>query len=773
MSRTFGSEQRRISRSLGRLSATVLLFCCASVVAEEDVSNLTRIAVISDGHSTKVGLEHTTRLAMMAADLFVEDRRFVLEIVDQAFFTESEECDDSLSRECLARVQSGMQADRLLVLHLKSDEQTFVVTTTIYSRDLEVIGEYGPVSVETFSEVVALARIAAYHSVYDTAASGGDTASPYAIQSASVRKAGIRLGGAAVKVTIPGTRPGGDLGSTVAAEGLGSLAWRMQPPLTGVALGASVDSVSADGSMMSRSESAAEDGRSTRNFSAARALGTVSTRPPERIPSGVAIGLTAARRDEEDFGIPEGPDNRESIASPPSNAAPGALAVRVGAAAETSARGSQQMTARGEILITTDPRGAVISVDGEEVGRSPLLLGRLESRTAVVEARADALYARQEVEVPAGLSRLNLTLDPTFGRLFFSTDATPLDGLQVRIDGEERGGFPDGLVPDVLIGRREIELTSSSLFWFGEVAVRAGETTTVSVNPVPVGRVTYELPEGTVARIESAEVSESTNAEVMKHLSVPSELRGAGTVERVPAGTYNATVAGDRYVPQEAEIEIVAGNSHVFAPKLDFTREYFEEMVRAEIDSIETSLAEGLGSPIGVKVEVVERAEALLRRLESSDYELREVRLRARLALRSAEEAVETQRIEERLTILRAERADLLGTVERTSRRAQRERRWRLVTLGSGVSAAGLWAGFTQAGNRAYTEYLAASVTEEALEFRAAFRTWDALSYVAATIGVASMGVNVWLSLREPPDREPKTRLNGVEQEIKGLEAQL
>jgi hypothetical protein len=98
---------------------------------------------------------------------------------------------------------------------------------------------------------------------------------------------------------------------------------------------------------------------------------------------------------------------------------------------------------------------------------------------------------------------------------------------------------------------------------------------------------------------------------------------------------------------------------------------------------------------------------------------------------------------------------------------------WRIVTLGTGVGGAGLWAIFSQAGNTAYTRYLTTSVTQEALKLRRAFRTWDGLSYAAATLGVAGLGVHLWLSLRDTPGNEAETRLIGVEGEIQALETQL
>ena len=574
----------------------------------------------------------------------------------------------------------------------------------------------------TASEAIARAQAAAYRYVVLQ-----DARRSAAMATAPALVRGVRSGQLSLRATVPGLRP---------AAFLGSLA--LTPP-SGIVLGLYAAN--------------AVDGDTRTLALLAPILGNRAIAPPQAPPHGVVSALAAA------------PLGGSGVLA----GLAGDLARRTAVAVEEAAAG-----AASELLISTEPRGAEVRIDGRAVGRSPILVRGINAGPVTVQARDGALYASKDIELSAGLESVRLDLEPTFGRLFLFSDQAPLDGLSVEIGGIDYGRLGDGLVLDVPIGTQTVVLRSPEYFWEGAVDVPLAETARVEITPVPIGAVRYSIPEGAVAvvtAVDSASGSISPDAVPtgLTDLSSPTEIAGIGRLEVVPAGRYRVQVVGGRYIPLETEVVVERGNSYSFSPRLELTREYFERTSRTEISEIEEHLA--AGSVIDEAFR--DRVHSLVTALSESRYDLPEIEYRARTALGEAREILETQRIEARLTQLRTQRTGLLREAEQLGAVARRESIWRYVSLGTGIGATGLWAIFTQAGNRAYSDYLTASITEDVTRLSRAVRIWDALSYVAGSIGAAGIGVNLWLTLREPADGDVRMELYGVEREIEGLEAQL
>jgi len=91
----------------------------------------------------------------------------------------------------------------------------------------------------------------------------------------------------------------------------------------------------------------------------------------------------------------------------------------------------------GFLVLETEPSGAVLKVNGKEVGRSPKQLEQMVGRYVVVAEMGKLWHrARQEVNLTTEGARVGLKLEPAFGTL--KVNATPSDA-EIWIDGEKEG----------------------------------------------------------------------------------------------------------------------------------------------------------------------------------------------------------------------------------------------------------------------------------------------------------------------------------------------
>jgi hypothetical protein len=94
----------------------------------------------------------------------------------------------------------------------------------------------------------------------------------------------------------------------------------------------------------------------------------------------------------------------------------------------------------GFLVITTEPTGATVSVNGESVGTSPRQLERMVGKYVVV-AELGKFYhpARKEVEVTSSKVKVHLTLPPAYGRLEVTSEPP---GAEVWLANEKVGTTP-------------------------------------------------------------------------------------------------------------------------------------------------------------------------------------------------------------------------------------------------------------------------------------------------------------------------------------------
>ena len=104
------------------------------------------------------------------------------------------------------------------------------------------------------------------------------------------------------------------------------------------------------------------------------------------------------------------------------------------------------------------------------------------------------------------------------------------------------------------------------------------------------------------------------------------------------------------------------------------------------------------------------------------------------------------------------EKAALTQRIERSNRSRKGKAVGGIVTLGLGVVGGGLCGLFQYLAVGPYEEYLAATVTGDAVSYREQFRTMEALSIVSAGVGGASLLTSTILWATRP--KEGGTRLS-------------
>jgi hypothetical protein len=142
------------------------------------------------------------------------------------------------------------------------------------------------------------------------------------------------------------------------------------------------------------------------------------------------------------------------------------------------------VVASGHLTIVTDPPGARVAIDGEQVGRSPLTVNNLSVARHNVVVTGDHGAAERQVDVVAGATTsmvFALPKGPATTAGYLSV-AAPFE-VQVASDDEILGSNASAKIM-VRAGRYDLTLKNEGLGFYERrrVEVQAGQTTTVRLD---------------------------------------------------------------------------------------------------------------------------------------------------------------------------------------------------------------------------------------------------------------------------------------------------
>ena len=115
-----------------------------------------------------------------------------------------------------------------------------------------------------------------------------------------------------------------------------------------------------------------------------------------------------------------------------------------------------------------------------------------------------------------------------------------------------------------------------------------------------------------------------------------------------------------------------------------------------------------------------------------------------------------------RLEEIRTRRTEIEDEIVRLNHVKDKKHIGGWVSAGSSVLSASLFGLFSIFGNSAYDDYMAATITADAVEYKDKFQLWDTLSYVSLGTSVATAGLSAYLFLS-------KSNIEGLNQEYVSL----
>ena len=198
------------------------------------------------------------------------------------------------------------------------------------------------------------------------------------------------------------------------------------------------------------------------------------------------------------------------------------------------------LPATGTLFVESEPEGALVTLDGEERGRTPLAVDEIPFGTHEVGLALKG-YTSQEHEVSLSAAGADAELQasltrrpPSLGTARFVS--TP-EGGEVSVDGKSVGSTP---VEGVRLrpGRHRVEITLDGHEpWSGSVEVTAGGRAGVEAELVPVPVSAPPTPEP----VDTARVYENRHGQVDRLAK-----RRSGTSPRYPSDRAPRLKSGER-----------------------------------------------------------------------------------------------------------------------------------------------------------------------------------------------------------------------------------
>jgi hypothetical protein len=250
----------------------------------------------------------------------------------------------------------------------------------------------------------------------------------------------------------------------------------------------------------------------------------------------------------------------------------------------------------GRLLVSTEPTGAEVLVDGQVRGLSPLSLSGLPRYSEIeVSARSGSKSATRRLTLTdSSEAKLQLSLEAARGSILVAASEKVLTAL---LDGREVAIGPKGTIEGVEAGSHELELRGDSSGYKARVEVGADRQAKVSAALLPMGSLTIAIPEGTRCAIEGSGFSDTT---------------ASYNYGPLPAGTYRLTVTGGDYEDHVEAVRIERGKRLDFAPVLRYASEYLSARYGAELARLQRVAEAGVSSQADV-----DDATALAKRIKA------------------------------------------------------------------------------------------------------------------------------------------------------------
>lgn len=216
---------------------------------------------------------------------------------------------------------------------------------------------------------------------------------------------------------------------------------------------------------------------------------------------------------------------------------------------------SAQRAPRGEapvgatLSVTTDPPGALVQVDREARGNSPLeVTGLAPGRHLVRVTLRDHREAVETVQLDAGARLpLDLRLEPLRATVLVHSEPV---GASVSLDGAHRGVTPL-LLPAVELGKHRVAITRPG---YQEKVVELEVS-----GPTPQKIEAQLLTDSATLRVESTPAGADVSLNGVPRGQTPLVL------ERIPDGDSEVEVRAEGYAPFRQSIRLAAGDDEKLA----------------------------------------------------------------------------------------------------------------------------------------------------------------------------------------------------------------
>ena len=391
--------------------------------------------------------------------------------------------------------------------------------------------------------------------------------------------------------------------------------------------------------------------------------------------------------------------------------------------------GTMIATEFGELFIETSPSEAEILVNGEDRGRSPVLVSRIPIGRATVEAKKDSLYGMQEIEVSKNMGKVSIALEPAKGVLFIKSSN---GDVRVILNDVDRGALGSGLFEDLPVGHYSLRLEGKGIGWVGELDIRPNASTQINAFPRSYGEISYRIPEGAKGTIKGSGYSET--------------LEGQGLLSPVWEGDYTISVSGANYEPFSEKISIGRASFFLFSPTLNFTKEFEHQLFSDQLEGIKTIRDSGKEPSITD----LENAKLLKSRMVRSKWDFPVLKRSVDEIITIFSDQRQTSGRRDRISELNAQIADLENKIMRRTRSGRGMLTGGLISIGTGIASL-VAAGYSYIeGGNAYSEYTDAQTSNSAIEEREKVELYSAVFTAAAIAGGVTLLAGTTLVIARP-----------------------